>query len=327
MKQQKLNIRQFALKLGISTATVSRAFGTKGRISDITRRMIKAKAEQMGYRANYHASNLIGRRTHTVAFFYPPLVKGEPDYFITEIVFGVNSESSRQKMPLQIHSLYPESMDFCKDVILNGSISGIIVIEGSPESSGIVKTAKSAGLPYIVIGNISGERGNTVTFDKARGAMLAGQHFRDCGRKKPAYIGGLSDKKKREGFKAGLGRLSSKLLIDNGGSTFLDGFNSFERIVKTAPETDCVLCANDILAIGFIKAALAAGRKIPDEIAVIGFDDIRVSQYFSPALTTIRLHMDTIGEKSVHLLQRVMDGEKLADGEKIDCELIVRDSA
>ena len=181
MKQQKLNIRQFALKLGISTATVSRAFGTKGRISDITRRMIKAKAEQMGYRANYHASNLIGRRTHTVAFFYPPLVKGEPDYFITEIVFGVNSESSRRKMPLQIHSLYPESMDFCRDVILNGSISGIIVIEGSPESSGIVKTAKSAGLPYVVIGNIPGEKGLSVIFDKARGAMLAGKHFRDCG--------------------------------------------------------------------------------------------------------------------------------------------------
>ncbi|MFA6292593.1 MAG: LacI family DNA-binding transcriptional regulator [Victivallales bacterium] len=327
MIPRKLNIRQFALKLGISTATVSRAFGTKGRISDKTRLMIKAKAEKMGYRANYHASNLIGRRSHTVAFFYPPLVKGEPDYFITEIMFGVNSESSRQKMPLQIHSLYPDSMGFCRDVILNGSISGIIVIEGSPESSGIVKTAKSAGLPYVVIGNISGERGHSVTFDKARGAMLAGKHFSDCGRKKPAYVGGLSDRRKRDGFKAGLGGLSSELLIDRGGSTFLDGYNSFGRITGTVPGTDCVLCANDILAIGFIKAALAADRKIPEDIAVIGFDDIRVSQYFSPALTSIRLHMDRIGEKSVHLLQRAMNGEKLAEGEKVDCELIVRDSA
>ena len=151
MKQEKLNIRQFALKLGISTATVSRAFGTKGRISEKTRRMIKTKAEQMGYRANYHASNLISRKTHTVAFFYPPLVKGEPDYFITEIMFAANSESSRLKMPLQIHSLYPESIDFCRDVVLNGSISGIIVIEGSPESSGIVETAKTAGLPHIMV--------------------------------------------------------------------------------------------------------------------------------------------------------------------------------
>ena len=327
MKQEKLNISQFASKLGISTATVSRAFGTKGRISDSTRRMIKAKAEQLGYRANFHASNLISRKTHTLALFYPPLVKGEPDYFITEIMFAANSESSRQKMPLQIHSLYPESIGFCRDVVLNGSISGIIVIEGSPESSGIVKTAKSAGLPHIVVGNISGKKGNTVTYDNFHGALLAGKHFRDCGRKKPAYVGGLSDKSKREGFKAGLGGLSSKLRIDRGGSTFLDGFNSFERVVGTAPETDCVLCANDILAMGFIKAALADGRKIPEDVAVIGFDDIRISRYFSPALTTIRLHMDTIGEKSVRLLQRAMNGEKLKDGEKIDCELIVRDSA
>lgn len=322
-----MNIRQFALKLGISTATVSRAFGTKGRISDSTRRRIKTRAEQLGYRANYHASNLISRKSHTVAFFYPPLVKGEPDYFITEIMFGVNSESSRRKLPLQIHSLYPESMDFCRDVLLNGSISGIIVIAGTPESSEIAKTARASGLPYIEIGNMSGKKGNTVAFDNSRGAMLAGKHFMDCGRKKPAYVGGLSDKSKREGFKAGLGRFSSKVLIDGGGSTFLDGFNSFERVVRTAPDTDCVLCANDILAIGFIKAALAAGRKIPEEIAVIGFDDIRVSRYFAPALTTIRLHMDTLGEKSVRLLQRAMNGEKPEEGEKVDCELIVRDSA
>ena len=327
MKQEKLNISQFASKLGISTATVSRAFGTKGRISDRTRRMIKAKAEQLGYRANYHASNLISRKSHTVAFFYPPLIEGEPDYFITEIMFGINSESSQRKMPLQIHSLYPESMGFCKDVVLNGSISGIIVIEGARESLEIVKTAKSSGLPYVVIGNFPGEKENAVTFDNARGAMLAGKYFRDAGRKNPAYIGGLSDKRKREGFKSGLGNLSSKLHTDNGGSVFLDGFNAFEKIMKTAPATDCVLCANDILAMGFTKAALANGRKIPEDIAVIGFDDIRISRYFTPALTTIRLHLDTIGEESVNLLHRVMNGEKIAAGEKIDCELVVRDSA
>jgi DNA-binding LacI/PurR family transcriptional regulator len=327
MKQKKINIRQFALKLGVSTATVSRAFGTKGRISDSTRRMIKAKAEQIGYRANYHASNLISRKSHTVAFFYPPLIEGEPDYFITEIMFRVNSESSQRKMPLQIHSLYPESMAFCKNVILDGSISGIIVIEGAHESTEIVKTAKSSGLPYVVIGNFPGEKGNTVTFDNARGAMLAGRHFRESGKKKPVYIGGLSDKRKRDGFKSGLGSLSSKLHLDRGGSTFLDGYNSFARIAGSVPGADCVLCANDILAMGFIKAALANGKEIPEDIAVIGFDDLRISQYFSPALTTIRLHMDAIGEKSVHLLSRMMNGEKLTAVEKIDCELIVRDSA
>jgi LacI family transcriptional regulator len=157
--------------------------------------------------------------------------------------------------------------------------------------------------------------------------MLAGRHFRESGKKKPVYIGGLSDKRKRDGFKSGLGTLSSKLHLDCGGSTFLDGYNSFARIAGSVPGADCVLCANDILAMGFIKAALANGKEIPEDIAVIGFDDLRISQYFSPALTTIRLHMDAIGEKSVHLLSRMMNGEKLTAVEKIDCELIVRDSA
>lgn len=322
-----MNIKEFASRLGISTATVSRAFSTKGRISEKTRRMIIAKAETLGYRANYHARNLIGRKSHTVAFFYPPLIKGEPDYFITEIMFGVNSSTSSRSNPLQIHPIYPGSMEFCKDIILNGSISGIIVTAGTPESSELVKTAKNAGLPYVVIGHMSEEKQRAVTFDNSRGAMLAGKYFRDTGRKNPAYVGGIFDRRKREGFSTGLGPISSRLHFDEGGSTFHDGYSSFERVLKAAPGTDCVLCANDILAIGFIKAALSKGYKVPEDVAVIGFDDIRIARYFSPALTTVRLHLDELGEKSVDLLKRIMDGEKIISGESVDCELIVRDSA
>jgi len=327
MEKHRINIKEFASRLGISTATVSRAFGTKGRISEKTRRMIIAKAEALGYRANYHARNLISRNSHTIAFFYPPLIKGEPDYFITEIMFGVSSSTSSNSNPLQIHPIYPESMEFCKDIILNGSISGIIVTAGTPESSELVKTAKSAGLPYIVIGHMSGEKQCAVTFDNTRGAMLAGKYFRDTGRKNPAYVGGIFDRRKRDGFKTGLASLSSKILFDNGGSTFHDGYSSFERVIKSAPETDSVLCANDILAIGFIKAALSNGCKVPEDIAVIGFDDIKIARYFSPALTTVRLHLDEIGGKSVDLLKRSMNGEKMISGESVECELIVRDSA
>ncbi len=327
MKKRRLNIKEFASRLGISTATVSRAFGTKGRISEKTRRMIISKSESLGYRANYHARNLITRKSHVVAFFYPPLIKGEPDYFISEIMFGVSGATSLNANPLQVHPLYPESMDFCKDVILNGSISGIIVTAGTAESAELVKTARNAALPCVVIGHMSGENNCAVTFDNSRGAMLAGKYFKDTGRKCPAYIGGIFDRRKREGFKAGFGPHASNILFDNGGSTFQDGFSSCERVLKAAPETDCVLCANDILAIGFIKAALSKGCKVPGDIAVIGFDDIKIAKYFSPALTTVRLHLDEIGEKSVNLLKRIMDGGKNVSGESIDCELIVRDSA
>ncbi|HBC87927.1 MAG TPA: hypothetical protein DCZ94_13315 [Lentisphaeria bacterium] len=327
MIKQKLNIKVFASRLGVSTATVSRAFGTKGRISEKTRRMIISKAENFGYRANYHARNLISRKSQNVAFFYPPLIKGEPDYFITEIMFGVSGASSHNSYPLQIHPIYPESMEFCKDMILNGSISGIIVTAGTPESSGLVKTAKNNGIPYVVIGHMSGERQYTVTFDNSRGTMLAGKYFKDTGKKNPAYIGGLFDRRKRIGFSEGLGLHAGRILFDNGGSTFHDGFSSFERVIKSAPDTDSVLCANDILAMGFIKAALSKGYKIPGDIAVIGFDDIKVARYFSPALTTVRLHLDELGEKSVNLLKRIMNGEKMISGESVDCELIVRDSA
>lgn len=323
-----MNIKEFAKIIGVSTATVSRAFSTKGRISEETRQMIRSKAEELGYRANVYAKNLTSRSSNTLGFFYPSISTREPDYFMTEIMLGVNETAQLQKKILQVHPIHDsrENIETYKDYILDGSLAGIIVVAGTKISKELVETAKSANMPYIVIGYMSSEKKHAVTFSITHGVTLAAKYFHKIGRKQPAYVGGVNDRRKREGFTMALDGMADKLVCDPGGGTLQDGVSAFDRLMAKNSNIDCVLCANDVLAIGFIKAALNKNVKIPEDIAVIGCDDISLSRYYTPALTSIAFHEFAIGEKAVLQLCKLINKEEIYQ-ESIQCDLVVRDSA
>jgi DNA-binding LacI/PurR family transcriptional regulator len=327
---KKINIVEFSAILGVSTATVSRAFNDKGRISDETREMILGRASEVGYRPNVNARNLILKTTNTIAFFYPSLIKGEPDYFITEIMLGINETVSANHKMLQIFPLAPkndENMDFYKNVILNGSVSGIIVIGGVSTSEELIEVAGNGSVPCIEIGSADKEKVNSVSFKLEYGTGLAGKYFNNIGRKHPVYVSGIHDESKLLGFKRGLGKLAADLVIDQGGTTFQHGSAAFERIYSRHSEIDAVLCANDIIAIGFMKAALSKGLRIPQDIAVIGCDDVKIARFYTPALTSIQLHEYDIGQKAVIQLERLIAGEGVLQEELIETDLIIRESA
>lgn len=326
----KINIIEFSALLGVSTATVSRAFSNKGRISEKTRAMILARASEVGYRPNVNARNLILKTTNTIAFFYPSLIKGEPDFFITEIMLGINETVSTNHKMLQIFPLAPnqdENLEFFKNIILNGSVSGIIVIGGVPTSNELIEVAGNGAVPCIEIGPIARDHVNSVSFNLEHGTCLAGKYFKNIGRKRPAYVSGIHDENKLFGFKKGLSDLTQHLVVDPGGTTFQHGSIAFKRIFKEHPEVDSVLCANDIIAIGFMKAALSKGLRIPQDIAVIGCDDVKIARYYTPALTSIQLHEYDIGQKAVIQLEKLIAGEQKLQNEIIETELIIRESA
>ena len=327
---KKRNIIEFAAMLGVSTATVSRAFSDKGRISEATRKLILSRASEVGYRPNVNARNLILKTTNTIAFFYPSLIKGEPDFFITEIMLGINETVTDNHQMLQIFPLSPtndENMDFYKNIILNGSVSGIIVIGGEPTSEELIEVAGNGSVPCIEIGPADKEKVNCVSFKLEYGTSLAGKYFNNIGRKHPAYISGIHNERKLVGFKDGLGKVAENLIIDPGGTTFQHGLAAFERMFNHHSEIDAVLCANDILAIGFMKAALAHGLRIPQDIAVIGCDDVKISRFYTPALTSIQLHEYDIGQKAVVQLDKLIAGASALQNEVIETDLIIRESA
>lgn len=323
-----MNIKEFSRRIGVSAATVSRAFGSSGRISRGTRERIMLEAERFGYRGNYHARNLIRSRVRTVAFFYPEIVRRAPDHFISEIFLGANSAASSAQTPVLVHPLNDDSSELIKDLIFGGAISGVIVVAGSRLANFAVSSAKSSSVPYAVVGRMKGEEARSVLFDPGHGAMLAGRHFSGTGRRSPAYVGGISDRGKREGFLRGLGALSENCAFDFGGTSFEDGASAFLRLKSLGVRPDSVLCANDTIAIGFMNAALSDGISVPRDLAIIGFDDISVSAYTNPPLSTVRLNLREIGRKAFSLLSgRTGEQGEVAGPEKIECELVLRASA
>ena len=331
MPIKKLNIKDFAEILGVSTATVSRAFSSKGRISDRTRKHIVAKAAELGYCANIHARSLNTPDSSLIAWYYPELNSEEPDYFIAEIMMGLNSILARQGKNLQVNPLplaTPDGiLNLCKNQILSGAIAGVIIMYGSESSRELYKCARDRGVPCVVIGNMEGVKYNNVLYDIRQGAFLAGRYFRNIGRKHPAYISGHLDKNKRQGFRIGLEMPAGKIVKIGPGFGFRDGYHALELIAEKHPEIDCVLCATDAMAMGFIKAALEHSIKIPRDIAVISYDDTCAARYYTPALSSVRLKPFEIGKNAAIVLERIMKGEKNIQAEIVECDLVIRESA
>lgn len=331
MAIKKLTIKDFAEILGVSTATISRAFSSKGRISDKTRQHIISKAKELGYSANIHARSLSKPDSSRIVLYYPELNSEEPDYFIAEIMMGINSSLAQHGKSLQINPLPLDASDtilhLCKDQILSGAIAGIIIFYGAESSQELYKCAQDRAVPCVVIGNMDGVRNNNVVYDTRHGAFLAGRYFKNTNRKHPAYLGGHLDKDKQQGFRKGLEMPAGKIVKIGPGFGFRDGYNAMELIAEKHPETDCVLCATDSMAMGFIKAALDHKIKIPQDIAVISYDDTCAARYYAPALSSVRLKPFEIGKNAAIILERIMSGEQNIQTELIECDLIVRESA
>ena len=151
---QRMDIKSFAEAIGVSTATVSRAFGGAGRISAETRKRVLEAAEKLGYHASFHARNLGSRHGGSIVFFYPELYTDEPDYFINEIVIGINRTLNHDRLftvtPFDEHD--ERLIANAREQILDGRVSGAIIISGTAGASSLISLVQKSRIPYVVIG-------------------------------------------------------------------------------------------------------------------------------------------------------------------------------
>ena len=324
-----MDIKSFAKAVGVSCATVSRAFGGRGRISQETKKKILDAAEELGYYATFHARNLGKKHGGCIAFFYPELYTEEPDYFISEIVLGVNRTLKRDRI-FNVTAFDEDDerlLSEAKEQILDGRVSGAIIISGTPGAAALADLAFKNRIPCVVIGRSGENSVNTIDYDNGYGATLAGKYFRETGRKHPAYVSGHLDRPKKQGFARGFGVDESEVYEIRGGAGFQYGSHAAEEIFRNRLNIDCILCANDIIAIGFIKRATELGIKIPQDIGVIGFDDIAISKNYIPSLSTVSLHLHRLGVEAGKMIEQLFDGKKNLPNTVVRCDLIIRESS
>ncbi|GAB6117307.1 LacI family DNA-binding transcriptional regulator [Thermoanaerobacter brockii subsp. lactiethylicus] len=331
-----VTIKDIAKYAGVSVTTVSRALNGYPDVSEETRERIKKIAEQLNYTPNSLARGLVTNKTHTVGLIVSELIKpGAYHPFFLEVLAGIKAGLKKDKYDLILFTVDPESQDttsyekLCNDRKVEGAI-----VEGLKLSDPYIEEIKRTQIPTVLIDiPILTDKVGYVSSDNVRAAFEATSYLIKLGHRNIGFINGHDDAavsfERLEGYKKALEKNNipykeEYVVFDD--FTQEGGYNSFKTLVFEHPEITAVFHASDLMAIGSFKAAKDLGMKVPEDISIVGFDDIELASLISPGLTTIRQDTFKMGYNAAKHLLSIIKGEK-PQHILIPHKLVIRDSA
>ena len=314
-----MTIRDVARVGGVSVATVSRVLNGIRSVRPETRARILQVVERVGYVPHGGARSLITRQTRTVGVLLPDL-HGE---FFSELIRGVDLAARRRGYHLLVSGSHSDRAEIAAVLrALRGRVDGLVVM--SPEiDAPILRENLPADLPVVLVGAGNGS-GSSATaraydvleIDNRAGAAAMVRHLTALGHRRIAFIAGPShnhDAQERlaayRETLAAVGRAPAPELVLAGDFTQESGFETGRRLLALSPRPTAVFAANDAMAIGCLAALREAGVRVPQEIALAGFDDIPIARYLSPPLTTVRVGISELGATALERLLLALAGE------------------
>lgn len=320
-------IRDVSRLAGVSTATVSRTFTAPDRVSPKARQSVVEAARILNYQPNAIARSMARQQTERVAFLICKQGSGILDEFYAGICEGIMHEINASDYQLLISTA--EEWEVVKQKQVDG------VILGGQATPALVSDFQAQKIPIVLVNNeVQGTKIPCVLNDEEAGVRMAVRHLAERGHTKIGMIvGRLSPYiygKRYDAFLKVMKEL--ELPIRNG------YIRSADPAVGTAAETamdlltmedppTAVLGANDVLATGVIKAAIRLGKRIPEDVAVIGFDDSSVCGALEPEMTSIHICKHEMGIRSARLLLELLKGTETGeDLQVVPPRIVVRDS-
>jgi LacI family transcriptional regulator len=311
---KKVDMAQIAARAGVSIATVSRALSGSGRVRAETRRRILAIAEELNYRPNSIARGLSRRRTDTLGVILPELV----DEFFMDLVQGIEEEAYRANRYILLSSSHRQR-DFLRtslEFMMSGRVDGVILM-ASQRMNDIEEIVSRSRCPIVLL-NAGSHVACTasVNVDNYQGAFAVTEHLVQHGYRKIGVILGPDDNydsaERFRGFRAALDAHGIPLresFVVAGDFTKTSGFYGFNRLMSQSQRPEAIFAENDMMALGAYEAASRLGLRIPQDVAIVGFDDIRLSRYIRPTLTTVHVPIEELGRRAVRYLLQMIDGE------------------
>ncbi len=298
-------IRDVARRAAVSVASVSRALNGLSNVHPDTRARVLAAAKDLGYVPHAGARSLSLARTHAIGVVLPDL-HGE---FFSELVRGLDREASSRGYHLLLSNMH-DARDHAAQALraMRGRVDGLIVMAPHIDPAAVAAMLP-ASLPTVMINSPAGAAGTALRVDNHGGAQAIAHHLASIGCKRIVHIAGPegnSDATERlDGFRAALPS-SIELLVLPGDFTEQAGEQAVAALLQTDVTFDAIFAANDMMALGALQALRAAGRDVPREVAVAGFDDVPLARYLS--LTTIQVHMTELGSRAAARLVDILDG-------------------
>jgi len=328
-----------AHQAGVSQATVSRALRNSPLVNPETRKRIKKIARDLNYRVDRSASGLRSQTSQTIALLLyedPTSDDSQINPFFLSMLGNITRIAARKKYDILV-SFQQLSEDWLFEYQASNRADGIILLGYGDYGriSDRLTSMREQGAHFTIWGATLPElEGHAIGCDNIEGAAMATRHLLDLGRRNIAFLGGATDgcpefKQRYKGF---CDTLASRGLRVNPKLQFkavnqeTSGMEAMERLLLSKREFDSVLAASDLIAIGAMKSLSNNGFRIPDDISVVGFDDIPAASYFSPALTTVRQDTKMAAKALVSNLLQMIDGKKVSSS-LLPMSLMVRGSS
>ena len=331
--RKRPTINDVAQEAGVSRGTVSRVLNGGHWVSPDALAAVNQAIKKTGYRINPHARSLATSRTNTVAFLLSEAHErlfGDPN-FATLMRGAAEALSEHDISLVLIMSGSPDEQRRALEFITGGHVDGVLLVSSHARGQSIVGDIHRSGVPVIACGVPLGFEGKIgyVSADDYHGARQVVGHLASLGRSRIATITGPSDTSggsgRLRGYREELGADFNPELVAAGDYTRESGRRAMAELLSRAPGIDAVFAANDVMASGAVEAIQAAGLRVPEDIAVAGFDDSPAAASTVPAITTMRQPFDRISREMVRLLLSVIAGEAPASA-TLPTELVVRES-
>lgn len=327
----KPTIYTVAKEAGVSIASVSRAFSGSPGLAEATRVRIIQIAQDLGYQPSASARGLATRTTETLALVVPQI---SGPYF-SELIRGAESVTRAQHYHLLVYSSADAAEEDPVLRLLPARTDGIIL--GTRYSSdAYIQSLHRQGIPFLVLGrSIPGIQASSVRPENEKGAYMLTRHLlEDHGFRRIAFISGPQDQPHSQERLSGYARALSDWGIFTrdewvaaGNFDEDSGYRAALKLLDLPERPQAIFAGNDQMAVGLIAAANERGLRVPEDLAVVGFDDIPTARYLQPPLTTISLEIFEQGAKAVELLiERITDRDAPDRTVLIPTTLMVRHS-
>lgn len=330
------NIKEIARRAKVSIATVSRALNNDPKVTSETKKLVHKIANELNYRPNIIARNFAKKTSNIIGLILPDIT----DEFFSELIKGVDEVTYQHNyftMVISSHR-YLHLENTLNSVLRNGLLGGMILLV--PNISNSLKNILSqTKIPFVIIsGGSNSSDYDVVAVDNYQGAYdMTTYLIKKCGYKKIAHIAGplenddakLRIKAFKDACRENDINISKNYLVE-GDFTRESGLRLAMELMSMKNKPEVIFAANDMMALGCYDAASKKGMSIPDDIGVVGFDDIFVSQYLNPPLTTVSAQIEDEGKRAAELVIDKIKSNSMTGNQskkiKIATELIIRNS-
>jgi DNA-binding LacI/PurR family transcriptional regulator len=331
-----VTLEEVAREARVSRATASRVVNGDRRVSQPAREAVQQAVRTLGYVPNRAARSLVTRRSDSIAVVIPePSAQLFGDPFFPRILRGISDALAEESMQLIL--LMPQARtdeDRVERYLGAGHTDGAMLIS-LHGADPLPAALRRYGIPIVVGGRPPADGLTYVDVDNRAGAASAVHHLADTGRRRIATIAGPQD------MAAGVDRLlgyherlaeagigADVGMVEIADFTHDGGRAAMERLLQRHPSLDAVFVASDLMAVGAVAALRSAGRAIPDDVAVVGFDDSQLATTTQPNLSSVRQPIEEMGREMTQLLmQEIRFPDRAPRRVILDTQLIVRGSS